>query len=50
MKSWFALTVGIEVLIGCGILMLTPRHHDELAEERTDRWNEEMAALATPVD
>ncbi|MDQ0613653.1 hypothetical protein QF046_001294 [Microbacterium sp. W4I4] len=48
--GWFALAVGVEVLIGCGILMLAPRHHDELAEERTDRWNEEMAALATPVD
>ncbi|MGB3377005.1 MAG: DUF6350 family protein, partial [Microbacterium sp.] len=48
--GWFALAVGVEVLIGCGILMLTPRHHDELAEERTDRWNEEMAALSTPVD
>lgn len=46
----FALAVGVEVLIGCGILMLAPRHHDELAEERTDRWNEEMAALSTPVD
>lgn len=45
-----ALAVGIEVLIGCGILMLAPRHHDELAEERTDRWNEEMAALSAPVD
>ncbi|HTN55300.1 MAG TPA: DUF6350 family protein [Microbacterium sp.] len=48
--GWFALAVGLEVLIGCGILMLTPRHHDELAEERTDRWNEEMASLSTPVD
>lgn len=46
----FALAIGIEVLIGCSILMLAPRHHDELAEERTDRWNEEMAALSTPVD
>ncbi|WP_309127747.1 DUF6350 family protein [Microbacterium sp.] len=41
----FALAVGVEVLIGCGILMLTPRHRDELAEERTDRWRAEMAAL-----
>lgn len=48
--GWLALAVGVEVLIGCGILLLTPRHHDELAEERTDRWNEEMAALSTPVD
>ncbi|MFD5213355.1 DUF6350 family protein [Microbacterium sp. NPDC058345] len=40
-----ALAIGIEVLIGCGILMLAPRHRDELAEERTDRWRAEMAAL-----
>jgi len=40
-----ALAIGVEVLIGCGILMLTPRHRDELAEERTDRWRAEMAAL-----
>ena len=39
----FALAIGIEVLIGCAILLLTPRHPDELAEERTDRWNAEMA-------
>lgn len=45
-----ALAVGIEVLIGCGILLLAPRHRDELAEERTDRWHEEMSALGTPVD
>ncbi|SJN27729.1 putative integral membrane protein [Microbacterium esteraromaticum] len=46
----FALAIGIEVLIGCGILLLTPRHHDELAEERTDRWRAEMDQLTTPVD
>ncbi|MBY6060394.1 DUF6350 family protein [Microbacterium esteraromaticum] len=46
----FALAVGVEVLIGSAILLLTPRHPDELAEERTDRWNEEMAALTAPVD
>ncbi|WP_423494774.1 hypothetical protein IM711_05335 [Microbacterium esteraromaticum] len=45
-----ALAVGVEVLIGSAILLLTPRHPDELAEERTDRWNEEMAALTAPVD
>ncbi|WP_350226558.1 cell division protein PerM [Microbacterium suwonense] len=44
----FALAVGIEVLIGCGILLLTPRHRDELAEERTDFWREQ--ATAAPVD
>ena len=45
-----ALAIGIEVLIGAGILLLTPRHRDELAEERTDRWLEEMRASDTPVD
>lgn len=46
----FALAIGIEVLIGAGILLLAPRHRDELAEERIDRWNTEMAGLTTPVD
>jgi len=50
----FALAIGIEVLIGAGILLLTPRHRDELAEERTDRWREEMGGdvsdLTAPVD
>ena len=46
----FALAVGIEVLIGAAILLLAPRHPDELAEERTDRWNTEMARYTTPVD
>ncbi|UWF77952.1 MULTISPECIES: cell division protein PerM [Microbacterium] len=45
-----ALAVGIEVLIGAAILLLSPRHRDELAEERTDRWNAEMSGLTTPVD
>ncbi|MFJ4044541.1 DUF6350 family protein [Microbacterium sp. NPDC089987] len=45
-----ALAIGIEVLIGAGILLLAPRHRDELAEERIDRWNEEMAGLTAPVD
>lgn len=40
-----ALAIGVEVLIGCGILLLAPRHRDELAEERTDRWRAEMTAL-----
>ncbi|UNK70026.1 DUF6350 family protein [Microbacterium sp. H1-D42] len=39
----FALAIGLEVLVGCAILLLAPRHHDELAEERTDRWRAEMA-------
>ncbi len=45
-----ALAVGVEVLIGAAILLLTPRHRDELAEERTDRWNAEMAGLTAPID
>ncbi|MFJ4173566.1 DUF6350 family protein [Microbacterium sp. NPDC089696] len=39
----FALALGVEVLIGAAILLLSPRHRDELAEERTDRWRAEMA-------
>jgi len=39
----FALALGAEVLIGAAILLLSPRHRDELAEERTDRWIAEMA-------
>jgi hypothetical protein len=50
----FALAVGIEVLIGAGILLLAPRHPDELAEERLDRWREQTAGgvtgITTPVD
>ncbi|MEV7631541.1 DUF6350 family protein [Microbacterium sp. NPDC089318] len=46
----FALAIGIEVLLGAGILLLAPRHRDELAEERTDRWNEEMAGFTAPID
>ena len=45
-----ALAIGLEVLIGAAILLLTPRHRDELAEERTDRWLAEMRASETPVD
>lgn len=40
----FALALGVEVLIGAGILLLSPRHRDEVAEERTDRWIAEMTA------
>lgn len=40
----FALALGAEVLIGAAILLLSPRHRDELAEERTDRWRAEMTA------
>ena len=48
----FALAIGVEVLIGAAILLLSPRHRDELAEERTDRWMAETAAseAATGVD
>lgn len=41
--AWpFALALGLEVLLGAAILLLSPRHRDELAEERTDRWIAEM--------
>ncbi|MFK4759411.1 DUF6350 family protein [Microbacterium sp. ZW T5_45] len=40
----FALALGGEVLVGAAILLLAPRHRDELAEERTDRWIAEMTA------
>ncbi|MCK2035994.1 hypothetical protein KZC51_07575 [Microbacterium sp. SSW1-49] len=43
----FALALGGEVLLGAAILLLSPRHRDELAEERTDRWNAEMAGIPT---
>lgn len=45
----FALTLGGEVLLGAAILLLSPRHRDELAEERTDRWIAEMAASDLPL-
>lgn len=51
----FMLALGLEVLVGAAILLLSPRHRDELAEERTDRWIAEMseldpsAASAVPV-
>jgi hypothetical protein len=41
----FALALGLEVLVGAAILLLSPRHRDELAEERTDRWIAEMSEL-----
>jgi hypothetical protein len=40
----FALALGGEVLLGAAILLLSPRHRDELAEERTDRWLAEMSS------
>lgn len=42
--GWVALAVGAEVLVGAAILLVAPRHRDELAEERTDRWMAEMGA------
>ena len=41
----FLLALGLEVLLGAAILLLSPRHRDELAEERTDRWIAEMTEL-----
>ncbi|GAB3630818.1 hypothetical protein GCM10027421_01710 [Microbacterium shaanxiense] len=45
--GWTALAIGAEVLVGAAILLLAPRHRDELAEERTDRWVAEMGASPT---
>ncbi|MFT4157750.1 MAG: DUF6350 family protein [Microbacterium sp.] len=45
----FALCLGGEVLLGAAILLLSPRHRDELAEERTDRWIAEMTASELPL-
>jgi len=45
--GWMSLAIGVEVLVGAAILMLAPRHRDELAEERTDRWVAEMGASPT---
>ncbi|HWK78010.1 MULTISPECIES: cell division protein PerM [unclassified Microbacterium] len=45
--GWTALAVGLEVLVGAAILLLAPRHRDELAEERTDRWVAEMGTSPT---
>ncbi|WP_431074049.1 cell division protein PerM [Microbacterium phyllosphaerae] len=46
----FALALGGEVLLGAAILLLSPRHRDELAEERTDRWVAEMTASDLAFD
>lgn len=48
--GWTALAIGVEVLVGAAILLLAPRHRDELAEERTDRWVAEMGASPTVDD
>lgn len=45
--GWMSLAIGIEVLVGASILLLAPRHRDELAEERTDRWVAEMRTSPT---
>jgi hypothetical protein len=46
----FALAIGLEVLVGAAILLLAPRHRDELAEERVDRWTEEMGTTPLRAD
>ncbi|MFB7251478.1 DUF6350 family protein [Microbacterium sp. NPDC056234] len=48
--GWFALAIGLEVLVGAGILLLSPRNRDELAEERTDRWTAQMGISPVEVD
>ncbi|UYO96280.1 DUF6350 family protein [Microbacterium sp. M28] len=48
--GWFALAIGAEVLVGAGILLLSPRNRDELAEERTDRWTAQMGVSPVEVD
>lgn len=40
--GWTMLAIGAEVAVGAAVLLLSPRHRDELAEERTDRWVAEM--------
>ena len=45
--GWTMLAIGMEVAVGAGVLLLAPRHRDELAEERTDRWVAEMGASPT---
>ncbi|KDA06429.1 hypothetical protein DC31_08260 [Microbacterium sp. CH12i] len=42
--GWVSLAIGVEVMVGAAVLLLAPRHRDELAEERTDRWVAEMGA------
>ncbi|MCM3779573.1 cell division protein PerM [Microbacterium hydrocarbonoxydans] len=46
----FALALGGEVMLGAAILLLSPRHRDEVAEERTDRWMAAMTASDTSSD
>ncbi len=48
--GWTALAIGAEVLVGASIMLLSPRHRDELAEERTDRWVAEMGTSPTSDD
>ena len=48
--GWFALAIGLEVLVGSAILLLSPRNRDELAEERTDRWTARMGMSPVDVD
>lgn len=46
--GWFALAIGVEVLLGASILLLAPRNRAEVAEERVDRWTAQMGA--SPLD
>lgn len=48
--GWTTLAIGAEVLVGAAIMLLSPRHRDELAEERTDRWVAEMGTSPTSDD
>lgn len=48
--GWTTLVIGAEVLVGAAIMLLAPRHRDELAEERTDRWVAEMGTSPTTDD
>jgi len=45
--GWTMLAIGMEVAVGAAVLLLSPRHRDELAEERTDRWVAQMGASPT---
>lgn len=48
--GWTMLAVGAEVAVGAAVLLLAPRHRDELAEERTERWIAEMGTSPTDAD
>lgn len=48
--GWTTLAIGAEIFVGAAIMLLAPRHRDELAEERTDRWIAEMGTSPTDPD